>query len=1488
MGRGAQTQRSERFKTEKEFASHVLEVQTLLDTIARKLQSGDAVGAEWDALLKEKEILLTLDPVMRQRFTEREQAIIAAGVPAVILDRHHATVANYEKSFQVLIDNLSQTEGARRGRSGDFLDKIKAAHGHLEQRKSKDPPPFLSSSPLSDGSHQQVGGLTAMAAHSDQRERSIEETLAAGPSLPLESVKKKAPVLDINAAVPPPRAEARAPASLPANSVGPGDLNPTIDVQITQEVIDLAASLGNSPARIYQHVRDTFPFEPYLGSRKGSRETLLAGSGNDYDLASLLIALLRAANVPCRYVAGTVLLSADQAMQWLGVTDPGTAADLLATAGIEGTAYTSGGQITAISLKHVWVRAYVPYGNYRGIPNDATGKMWVPLDPSFKLSDYPPAVDIPTEMGFNAQAFIDNYISTFHTLSPVELYLQQIQTYVTANHPELTYPSGVFRRGTVTPDQLGLLPGALPYKLLSKDDEYTEIPAAKRHQIRFRISDNFGSPLLDHTVNLPTIASKRVTICYIAATPADQATIEAFGDLYLTPPDLIDLKPVLKVDGTAVATGGSIGAGILHSSDMFFMAPVGEGNPVPVIHNSITAGTYQGIGIDTYGVPPSVLLPSQSGPTPDTDGLTGEKLYRTAMSYLDRVDRSGAAVAQTMQMVALTAVSEAIVENVILVSYSFGSPVGWEWRGLVVDADRKIIGPFSIDGTTSKEKPYFVLAGADGSIQENRVFEDTFNEQAVSTIKILELANDMSVATCRIVTSIAANCPGISQPASVISAINSALTHGHTVTIPRTGITYHQWQGTGYIDMDPTTGAAGYIISGGQSGGATVDLWLSTWDLIFAILFRDVCNITAVITSPAPNQFFPYPGFLAGFFSSEPSQFDVDYTVSYCDDGSELMHETFRPHYQYPPGDYIFYAGYGTGATLPFTIFDVEIQMGGARDSDHYMGKGYTGAPVDGDPKEANIYYVIKPSTFTPKEVKLMVSQGGALLTMTLPNSSGEQTVEFDGKKDDGTFFDAGSYKAKIKVIAPNDRQKTSDDHDLQVVEVTKVELLTAAGGALDANKHPTKPGGLRIFTGRTAPAAGSRNDTAKVRVTLSAAVPAGKLKVHLLSFDLEDPTGLINANHGSALGTSAEGDFSDDDPPTDGDDKVDVDFTVTMQPGDNFKVFASTNEELLLNMTDAIVKATTDAMGATTDARLMPLASEQLTVWRRVHAERDSMGTVTGNVVSGNITAVAAAGAGKSMVTTNQNVTETPTAANRFEHGVLKNAGHSFSVISNTQGANFTVTVNNLGAVVPANGAFTLVDDDDFNSSDGAALDGDAGEDVTNVDTTLIQDSDDGAKNVFAFAYVRPTFDVGDNNSNVLFVLNTPDGANEDALLIATYDFDQVATEADPDFWTVYLLGAYQMQTEEDGDPASENGGASTLGQVDTNNGKGVSVFKETSKEAAPGGGTCAGPGTLAHELGHLFKGEHPDGGLMAGSCGPSLSFTNASLTKIRNLDHP
>lgn len=394
----------------------------------------------------------------------------------------------------------------------------------------------------------------------------------------------------------------------------PGDLDPTIDVQITQEIIDKAAELGTVEA-IYEFVRNECRFQAYYGSQKGSVETLRQQAGNDYDLASLLIALLRASGIPARYAVGEVEMPVDRVNSWLAVDDGWVAGSILYTMGLEGVIIVSGPDVVAVRARRVWVEAYVPRGY--------GSSTWMPLDPAFALTTVHEGIDIPEEMGLDAQAFVDEYwdpsdpgVTLPREETILQLLGQDIQEYLDVNYPGMTVDE-VMRAQEMVPENLGLLPGSLPYTVRSRDEVFSEIPADRRYQIRFHLHSG-ATNLIDHTVNLPEVAGKRVTIDYVGATPADETTIDSYGGIYQTPPALVDLKPVLRVEGTNVAVGATgVGMGLQHESDIHFLAPVnGQGLPqnvVPAIYNVIVCGASQAIGLAVEGASEGLLLEPTRG-----------------------------------------------------------------------------------------------------------------------------------------------------------------------------------------------------------------------------------------------------------------------------------------------------------------------------------------------------------------------------------------------------------------------------------------------------------------------------------------------------------------------------------------------------------------------------------------------------------------------------------------------------------------------------------------------------------------------------------------------------------------------------------------------------------------------------------------------------------------------------------------------------------
>lgn len=180
-------------------------------------------------------------------------------------------------------------------------------------------------------------------------------------------------------------------------------------------------------------MHDNIRYEPYWGSLKGARGALVAGSGNATDQASLLIALLRAANIPARYVTGIIQVNdpepaepGGRALRWLGAKTYQAAVRMLFNGGIPaGTVSDASSQHVGIALEHVWVEACVPYGHYRGAAVSNAGHRWVPLDAAFKdrASRQDVDVDVSFDYGFDA----GDYLAARSDELPHEHYTRQVE-----------------------------------------------------------------------------------------------------------------------------------------------------------------------------------------------------------------------------------------------------------------------------------------------------------------------------------------------------------------------------------------------------------------------------------------------------------------------------------------------------------------------------------------------------------------------------------------------------------------------------------------------------------------------------------------------------------------------------------------------------------------------------------------------------------------------------------------------------------------------------------------------------------------------------------------------------------------------------------------------------------------------------------------------------------------------------------------------------
>ncbi|MHC4739163.1 MAG: transglutaminase-like domain-containing protein [Planctomycetota bacterium] len=389
-------------------------------------------------------------------------------------------------------------------------------------------------------------------------------------------------------------------------------------------IVAKATELNNNPVEIFEYVRNELVYEPYFGSVKGAKRTLQEEAGNDIDLGSLMMALLRASGIPCRYVYGTIELSAQEASDWTGVSDPGQVVELFQASGIPLEVDYAGGEAETIRIDHVWVKAYVDNFPYRGSVKEngydgtSDGDAWLDLDPSFKQHTFTGDRGIENTTGIDidpdtllTNSLVDatvmedgseNYVFGIdEDLIGEQLLLlaEPVRNYLAARG--LTTET-VFRQRQVSEERYGMLPVTDQYKIHARGCNFSTLPDELRYQLTVTLKNPDGIQAFSVTKTVSELAGKKLTLLY---EPANDNYHEG-----LTDPNIIDdpntfpvylmlLKPDLRLDGKSILDGqvadANVGMGRQQDLEMTFTAP--DGTTEKIIHQ-VTAGGVHSLVLD--------------------------------------------------------------------------------------------------------------------------------------------------------------------------------------------------------------------------------------------------------------------------------------------------------------------------------------------------------------------------------------------------------------------------------------------------------------------------------------------------------------------------------------------------------------------------------------------------------------------------------------------------------------------------------------------------------------------------------------------------------------------------------------------------------------------------------------------------------------------------------------------------------------------------
>lgn len=826
---------------EEQLAANLEKIETRLSKMEEKLAKRENAFQDISELKSLHKELEALDKKALDNFDKIKKQLEDKQLPKTILDRHTEAVQTYRREMQALKANLDDLDKARD--DDERHVKTRKARDHLKEKQKKKVQQKFDPNDLPN-KNLRPNPKNKPKLHKDEYTRAglfnnPYVQLAAHGSFRIDQLPG-----------------ANDPAYLAA----------TTEVVLTTAIRAKAAELEHNPVKIYNWVRNNVEWLPTWGATQDADVTLGSQRGNSFDIASLLVALLRASDIPARYVHGTIEVPEDKFRNWAGgFTNITAAADHAASGGIPITAVISGGKIATIQLEHIWVEAAIDFQPSRGAANKSADS-WVHLDASYKHYQDLPGLDVVAISGIDPNALAQSFAAsgTVNTteswvsgLNPVILQNAQTQartaleTYITNNLPNPTVGDVIGGRKIVA-QTASVLPAALPNRSLVIGARYGAIPSALQHTMTFA----FGTGPLGERVNPVTfpwsrLNNHKVTLSFKPATSADEQTLAS-----LLPPGpitdpsqlpssipsyLISVIPEIAVDGQVVGQGNAMRLGEI--LNFYYGVNRVNGHGSHTYTYAVVAGSYLSVAVAGGSVSPTALnnlkakltatqTKLQSGDTAligtlNREDILGDMFQAGSLGYFGQYLALAhvANLPQKARSKLLSAYGTLGYEP--NVQTLFGFPRAITPGGVAVNVRLQSVFD-SLDGDVTRRPQLSLQSGLLSSALEHAVPEQMFSTptqpaEGVSAVKALQLASQQGQRIYHITpVNQASVLPNLHLDSLAMNEITQALATGKEVIAHTDRISVPGWTGEGYILFDPVTGDGAYKIAGGANGGYIV------------------------------------------------------------------------------------------------------------------------------------------------------------------------------------------------------------------------------------------------------------------------------------------------------------------------------------------------------------------------------------------------------------------------------------------------------------------------------------------------------------------------------------------------------------------------------------------------------------------------------------------------------------------------------------------
>lgn len=583
----------------------------------------------------------------------------------------------------------------------------------------------------------------------------------------------------------------RRPAIPPLASFSPGGAT-----DVTPEIQELARGLRGDPKLIYELVRNTIEYVPMYGSVKGATMTFVDGRGNDFDQASLFIALMRASGFTASYIYGQIQLSGAQVESWLGLPDDANVvANVLWNGGIPSDVWMNGsGGVSYVQLDHVWAKATIGGTEYV-------------FDPSFKGHALVTGIDLAGAMGYDQATFLaratagmtsdPNYVKNVNRANiraDITSYATNLADYITTTDSGMTLAQ-VIGGQSIVAVRGAAYQTALPYEI-ARTYTWTDIPDAYQTTLRIR---HIG---IDVTLKTVDFYGKRLTIAYSGGSPT-----------YI---------PVLVLDGAQIAFGNPTSA-FFNACELTVDHPYAGGGGS---YGDDDASVYPGAGGIYY------ISTSWGG----TGRQAIEKRRRVLDGYMAQGlgDTSEPVMGETLAMIGLSWMAETtraselgdrIDATSTILHHELGIVGQMPGQSVFMDMPMSMSTVVSTTGESARSlSRQYVRSGVNSGFEWAAIDQMQPNS-AVSTIKLLDQASaqgykifDATSANWTAGAGIRSQLVGYGSGA--LSSIDAYISAGYRVILPERGdLQDDQYHGVGYILIGPGGTSIANMIYGSLYGG---------------------------------------------------------------------------------------------------------------------------------------------------------------------------------------------------------------------------------------------------------------------------------------------------------------------------------------------------------------------------------------------------------------------------------------------------------------------------------------------------------------------------------------------------------------------------------------------------------------------------------------------------------------------------------------------